>query len=156
MLVFRIAKTENRARDLSGYGSFRYGGRWNGKGTYMVYTSMNSSLAYLESLVHFDESFFLPELFIASIQLPDDEKLMYPLPDKNHPKNWLLPENLENKLMGDRWMTEAKYPAIRVRSAVNPLEYNFLLNPLFPGYGDLVRIQSVEAIKTDTRLRKRP
>ncbi|HWD90664.1 MAG TPA: RES family NAD+ phosphorylase [Mucilaginibacter sp.] len=154
MLVFRIAKSEERARDISGYGAFRYGGRWNSKGTRMLYTSMNSSLAYLESLVHFDESFFPPRLFIASIQIPDDETLVYQLPDKGYPKDWQAYGSPENKIIGARWMREAKYLAIKVRSAVNPLEYNFLLNPLFAGYNDWVRIESVEALKTDERLMK--
>lgn len=151
-----MAKSEDRARDLSGFGAFRYGGRWNSKGTYVLYTSMNSSLAYLESLVHFDESYFPPGLFIASIQIPDDQKLIYHLPDKNYPKNWQVPGNSEkNKILGDRWMREAKYLAIKVRSAVNTSEYNFLLNPLFSGYHDLVKIEVVEALKMDARLAKR-
>ncbi|HVS92370.1 MAG TPA: RES family NAD+ phosphorylase [Mucilaginibacter sp.] len=154
MIVFRIAKSEDRVRDLSGYGAFRNGGRWNSKGTYMLYTSMNSSLAYLESLVHFDESFFPPNLFVAAIQLPDDDKLIYTLPVKNYPKEWQLPENSENKTIGDRWIHERKYLAFKVRSAVNPSEYNFLLNPLYPDYNDLVKIASIEALKTDARLRK--
>jgi RES domain-containing protein len=53
MVVFRIVKSLNRAKDLSGMGAFKNGGRWNSKGTYMLYTSINSSLAYLETLVHF-------------------------------------------------------------------------------------------------------
>jgi RES domain-containing protein len=154
MTVFRIAKSEERARDISGFGAFKSGGRWNGKGTYMLYTGMNSSLAYLESLDHFDESWFPPGLFIASLQLPDDEKLFYQLPDKNYPRNWQVPENPENKIMGDKWMREMKYLAFKVRSAVNTSEYNFLLNPLYPGYHDLVKIVSVVPLKTDARLRK--
>jgi len=155
MLVYRIAKSELRARDISGYGAFRNGGHWNSKGITMLYTSMNSSLAYLENLVHFDESYFPPGLFIAAIQIPDDKKLVYQLPDRSYPKNWQTPENLANKRVGDRWMTDAKYLAIKVRSAVNPSEYNFLLNPFFPAYHDLVKIESLEALRTDARLKGR-
>lgn len=153
MLVYRIAKSEERARDLSGYGAFRNGGRWNSKGTWMLYTSINSSLAYLENLVHFDESYFPPGLYIAALEIPDDA-MIYQLPDKNYPRNWQMPENPANKVLGDQWILERKYLAIKVRSAVNPSEYNFLLNPLFPGYRDLLKISSVEALKTDARLGK--
>jgi RES domain-containing protein len=154
MLVYRIAKSENWVRDISGFGAFKNSGRWNSKGTYMLYTSMNSSLAYLETLVHFDESYFPPGLYLASVEIPDDEKLICTLPDKNYPRNWQIPENPANKALGDKWMLEKKYLGFKVRSAVNPSEYNFLLNPLFPGYHDLVKISSVEALKTDARLVK--
>ncbi|MGZ3777161.1 MAG: RES family NAD+ phosphorylase [Mucilaginibacter sp.] len=154
MLVYRIAKSEERVRDLSGYGAFRNGGRWNSRGTWMLYTSMNSSLAYLENLVHFDESYFPPGLYIAALEIPDDEALIYRLPDKSYPRNWQIPENPANKVLGDKWMLEKKYLAITVHSAVNPSEFNFLLNPLFPGYNDLVKIRSVTALKTDARLGK--
>jgi RES domain-containing protein len=153
MLVYRIAKSASRAQDLSGYGAFRYGGRWNSKGTYMLYTSVNSSLAYLETLVHFDEAYFPPQLYIASLQIPDDDRLFYQLPDKSYPKDWLSYENPEKKLMGDQWMRNAKYLGFSVRSAVNPYEYNFLLNPSFPDYQKLVTIESAELLRTDARLR---
>jgi len=61
MIAYRIVKSIGRAGDFSGTGAFRNGGRWNSKGTYMLYTSMNSSLAYLETLVHFDEADMPPQ-----------------------------------------------------------------------------------------------
>jgi RES domain-containing protein len=154
MTVFRIAKSETRARDISGIGAFRNGGRWNSKGTWMLYTSINSSLAYLENLVHFDESHFPPGLYIAAIEIPDDDIMIYQLPDKNYPRNWQIPENPANKALGDKWMLENKYVAFKVRSAVNPSEYNFLLNPVFPGFHDLVKVAKIELLRTDARLAK--
>ena len=152
MIAYRIAKSELRTRDISGMGAFRNGGRWNSKGIYMLYTSINSSLAYLENLVHFDELDLPPDLYISSINIQADENRIYQLPDKEYPNSWQILDNLENRQMGDRWMLENKYLAFQVRSAVNPSEYNFLLNPLYPGYHDLVKIESVEPLKIDARL----
>lgn len=155
MIVYRIAKSEARAKDLSGMGAFKNGGRWNNKGTYMLYASMNSSLAYLENLVHFDESDMPPDLYIAAIEITDQltiSELIYQLPDDQYPELWQLHENLENKVMGDGWMFSKEFLAIKVRSAVNPSEFNFLLNPLFPGYHDKVRLQSIEPLHIDARL----
>ncbi len=152
MIAYRIAKSELRARDISGMGAFRNGGRWNSKGIYMLYSSINSSLAYLENLVHFDELDLPPDLYISSINIQTDENTVYQLPDKEYPGSWQLLGNLENRQMGDQWMLEKKYLAFKVRSAVNPSEYNFLLNPLYPGYHDLVKIDSVEPLKIDARL----
>lgn len=151
MTVYRIAKSIERAQDLSGFGAFKFGGRWNSKGTHMLYTSMNSSLAFLENLVHFDEYNMPPGLYIASIEIKAT-KLIYKLPDADYPVAWLTHDNLENKLMGDEWMSAKKYLAIKVWSAVNPSEFNFLLNPLYPGYHDKVKIGTIRRIDIDPRL----
>ncbi|MFI5160128.1 MAG: RES family NAD+ phosphorylase [Sphingobacteriales bacterium] len=152
MIVYRIAKSELRARDISGIGAFSNGGRWNNKSTYMLYTSINSSLAYLENLVHFDELDLPPDLYISFINIQADENMVYQLPDNDYPNSWQLLDNLENKRIGDLWMLEKKHLALKVRSAVNPSEYNFLLNPLYPNYHDLVKVDSVEPLKIDARL----
>ena len=153
MTVYRIAKAEFRALDLSGTGAFKFGGRWNSKGTFMLYTSMNSSLAYLETLVHFEEADMPPNLFITTMEVNDDS-LIYELPDAEYPANWQTLDNLENKLISDILMREKKFLAIKVRSAVNPTEYNFLFNPLYPGYNDKLTIKSIEPIVIDARFIK--
>jgi len=119
----------------------------------MLYTSANSSLAYLENLVHFDELNFPPHLYIAEIELKETG-LIYELPDKKYPAGWQTLGNVENKFMGDKWMNEKQFIAVKVRSAINHLEFNFLLNPLFPGYRDQVVINYIEPIIVDARLIK--
>lgn len=154
MTVYRIARTEKRCRDISGMGAYKEGGRWNSPGTYMLYTSENSSLAFLENLVHFEADNLPPELFIMKIELQMNDSLIYTLPEEDYPKDWTLMDNLENQNLGDRLMAEQKYAAIKLRSAVNRYEYNVLLNPLFPGYHDLANIVLVEELSIDTRLLK--
>lgn len=152
MLLYRIAKSRQRATDLSGMGAYKFGGRWNNPGTYMLYTSENSSLAYLENLVHFDSDIIPPKLYIMAIEVGGKPELIRTLADSDYPKHWTRLGHLENKRLGDRWMREAKHLGIRVRSAVNPKEFNCLLNPLFPGYHDLVTVISVEQLPIDNRL----
>jgi RES domain-containing protein len=154
MVVYRIAKSEERAKDLSGFGSLKFGGRWNSKGTNMLYTSMNSSLALLENLVHFEESNLPPNLYLTTLEIKDADKLIYELPDDKYPAKWQVLDNLENKLIGDKWVLENKFLAFKVRSAINPSEYNFLLNPRFPGYYETVKISSIKPISLDARLLK--
>ena len=151
MFVYRIVQSKTRTRDLSGTGSFKYGGRWNNKGTYMLYTSENSSLAYLETIVHFDEEYFPPNLFIVKIEI-DNKAPVYAVPEKDYPVEWKQLELIKNKTTGDQWMAGKKFLAIKVRSAINYFEYNFLLNPLFPRFHDLVKVVDVIEIKTDERL----
>lgn len=151
MNLFRIVQDKKRTSDLSGAGAFRAGGRWNSEGTYMLYCSENSSLALLEKLVHFDEGDIPPQLFITELEVQNDT-LIYILPDKDYYRDWKKLSLLENQQQGDRWMREKIYLGIRVRSAINTAEYNCLLNPLFPGYHELLRIISVTEIKMDERL----
>lgn len=154
MRIYRIVKSRKRAMDLSGTGAFHIGGRWNNPGTYMLYTSENSSLAYLENLVHFDADVVPPHLYIIEIDIPNHKKLVYELPDKDYPAGWQLIGNLETRSIGDALMAAKKSLAVKVRSAVNSKEYNLLLNPLFPGYHDLVKIISIEPLPVDKRLIK--
>ena len=50
MRVFRLCRANFPAYD--GEGAYRVGGRWNSKGTRVLYMSENRSLAVLEILVH--------------------------------------------------------------------------------------------------------
>jgi len=151
MVVYRMVKSEERTKDLSGKGAFIEGGRWNNPGIFLLYTSMNSSLAILESLVHFDESELPPRMFIMHIEV-DESAIIYSLPDQNLPENWRQPENIELKEIGDKLIRSNQHIAIKVRSAVNPEEYNILLNPLFPAYYDLVKVIASEPYALDQRL----
>lgn len=151
MHVYRIAKSEKYTTDLSGLGSYLYGGRWNSKGTYMVYTSQNSSLAYLETLVHLDEFNLPPNLYLTIIEIRNNKEISE-LPDTLYPPNWQLIDNLGNQALGDQWMDAKQYLGIKVRSAVNPSEFNVLLNPQYPGFHEQVKVLSVEKLNIDSRL----
>lgn len=117
----------------------------------MLYTSMNSSLAFLENLVHFDESNIPPGLYVTTLEIIDDT-LIYQLPDGDYPANWQSSDNAANKTMGDEWMQAQQYLAFKIRSVVNPLEFNFLLNSHFPRFNDLVKITSINELAIDSRL----
>jgi RES domain-containing protein len=151
MDLYRIVKTFERASDLSGTGSFNVGGRWNSKGTYMLYTSENSSLAYLESLVHFDVENLPSRLFIMHLQLV--KTLIFILyQTKSIRADWIRIGSVKNQLLGNKIMNDKKYIGFKVRSAINTFEYNILLNPLFPRYYDYLKVKSVTEIRVDERL----
>lgn len=152
MFIYRIAKSERRVNDLSGMGAYKEGGRWNNPGTYMLYTSENSSLAYLENLVHFEPENAVPDLYIMCIELKVKDTLIYTLPEKEYPRNWHKIGNLDNKDLGDQLMKELQFMCVKVKSAVNPTEYNYFLNPLFPRYHDLVEVITVDKLSVDRRL----
>ncbi len=154
MFVYRIAKSKKRTTDLSGNGAFKEGGRWNNPGMYMLYTSENSSLAYLENLVHFEAENTPPHLYLMTIEIFGSDKLIYQLPKSAYPSDWQEIGNLQNKNTGDYHMNKLNFLAIKVKSAVNTAEFNILLNPLFPGYHELVKVVAVEQLHIDARLVK--
>lgn len=153
MTVYRIVKSKTRTADLSGTGAFRTGGRWNSEGTYMLYTSSTVSLSLLENLVHFELADCPPHLYLMHIELAPKVAL-YTLPEDGYPPRWQELEQAANKAIGDRFCREMGHLALKVRSAVNPMEYNYLLNPLFPRFHDLVKISKVEKLPFDPRLVK--
>jgi len=151
MVVYRIVKQKIRAADLSGIGSYHNGGRWNSPGTYVVYTSESRALAAFELLVHLDISEAPPGMFIMSVEIVDGAPV-YEVPDELLPPKWPGPENAALKTLGDRLLAENKYIALKVRSAVMPYEYNYILNPRFPPFSDMVKVIEVQEYNFDQRL----
>ena len=149
MVVYRISECRY-IKSLSGVGAALFGGRWNSKDVYMVYTSQSGALAMLEAIVHIGKV-PKPGLYcMATIEIPDDSietlKLeMLPAEWQNNPP----PNNL--KSIGDRFIESNKYAALKVPSVFITDEHNYLLNPAHPEFKK-VRITSEKPIRIDNRL----
>lgn len=152
MTVYRIAKNKQRAKDLSGKGAFIEGGRWNNAGVFALYTSESRALAMLEMLVHAEETELPPNMYIITIKF-DDKVPVYKVRDNELPKDWREPENVVLKNLGDYFLKDKKYFAVKVRSAVMPDEYNIVLNPLYPNYHSLVKVARADLLDVDERLK---
>ena len=128
MILYRIAKCKY-ANDLSGEGAAKYSGRWNSKGTRLVYTSTSISLANLEFLVNTDGLPLRSEICIMHIEVPNHSIKVCTL--ENLPSNWTT--NLMNtQKLGNDFITEQKHLLYQVPSAVINEENNILINPLHP------------------------
>jgi RES domain-containing protein len=152
MIVYRIAKSEERALDLSGTGAFKAGGRWNNEGSFALYTSEHQALAFLELLVHLEEADLPPDLYIVSLAVDNYKKLLE-IKDEDLPPDWRLPGNLALKHKGDLLLKAKTHIGFRVRSAVLPEEYNVVLNPQYPEFNTFVKILKVERLVVDQRLK---
>ena len=86
MLPYRTAE-EQFARDLSGDGARTYGGRWNSKGTPLIYTSESVALAALEVLVRTST----PKHFCRVIYQVPDSASIESIAVTELPNNWLIP-----------------------------------------------------------------
>ena len=153
MWVYRIAHRRYKEFTLSGIGAEKTGGRWNEAGTRAVYCSEHISLALLEYYVHTSNTGTLPkEILVARIYIPDDFTFME-LEDL--PAGWnRYPYTSSSAKVFGELVKDTGFFALKVPSAIVGVEYNYVLNPLFPDFGK-VRIDYFIELPLDPRLIQR-
>jgi RES domain-containing protein len=150
MRVYRLAKA-NYIGDLSGAGARSAGGRWNVKGTAVLYTAESRALATVEYLVHVPIAIIPRNLRMATMEAPDAApKQVVSINDL--PPNWnRYPPPPELARIGTGWISKNSHLLLYVPSAVVPGEHNVLINPLHPDMKH-VKLVDVEVYKFDRRL----
>ena len=127
MRVWRLCRKRHAAFD--GEGARLAGGRWNRRGTPVVYCSATLSLAVLEYFVNLPGGLAPPDLVSIAADVPDALS-SESLKAGALPRNWRrypAPEALAE--LGTRWVREGKTAVLAVPSVVVPQERNYLLNP---------------------------
>lgn len=129
MIVYRLCKSIY-GRDLSGKGAEICGGRWNTKGTPMIYTSESRALCLAELSVHLPLGIIPTDFVIVSIQIPESVKFKILNPN-DLPANWAsIPPDVQTQLIGSDFIHANSFLFIKVPSAIVPDEWNILINPL--------------------------
>jgi RES domain-containing protein len=137
---------------FSGKGARLYGGRWNPKGTAVVYTAASRALALLEMLVQ-DEP-LRAAYWLISATIPDTVRVEQ-VTLTSLPHNWMTSAHSETlRTIGRTWITRGKSAVLAAPSAVMPAETNYLLNPLHPDFAH-IQIGQARKLQTDLRLRRR-
>lgn len=150
MHVYRLAKAKY-IRDLSGIGARIAGGRWNVKGTSVLYTSQNRALATVEYLVHVPIAIIPKDLRMATLEVPDAAP-QTTVSIKDLPPNWNhYPAPPELAKIGTDWVAGKSQLLLYIPSAVVPGEHNVLINPSNPDM-KYVKILDVEVYRFDQRL----
>ena len=150
MRVWRIIPKLHLSQAFDGEGARRFGGRWNGLGTRVVYASATLSLAALEFFVNLDRDTEPDQLVAVSADIPDDTRIGY-IEVSDLPKNWRsypVPEELQ-----DLGTASASAAVLVIPSAVIPEERNYLLNPAHPDFKRF-RLNKPEAFHFDPRMWK--
>ncbi|MEO1340710.1 MAG: RES family NAD+ phosphorylase [Cyanobacteria bacterium J06635_13] len=152
VLLYRIRKAK-RIDDLSGEGARLYGGRWNIKGTPVLYTSDSTALATLETLVHTPLNLMPKNLSIVTLELADNLDLLKINREELPKKWWIDPAPLELAQIGQAWVKKQSSVALVVPSSVTPTGEgrNYILNPRHPDFTK-VKIVKVSAYNYDERL----
>ena len=128
------------AHDLSGKGAELTGGRWNRKGTPLVYSSTTRALACLETVVHLGSGDPLPlNRYLVEITVPahlwDDRTVL----DLAAHVGWdAEPAGRVSLDWGTTWAGSAGTLLAEVPSVIVPEESNVLINPRHPAASSLL------------------
>ena len=150
MRVYRIAK-ERYIHDLSGEGARTYGGRWNKKGTSVLYTAENRSLATVEYLVHLPIALIPTDTYIAELTIPDEIRYKQ-IEIEVLPQHWAAyPAPLVLAEIGEDWIEKNETLMLRVPSSVVKGEWNILINPKHRSFSE-IRLTGAEPYNFNERL----
>ena len=153
MIVYRLCRKAH-ANDLSGRGAELNGGRWNGKGTAMIYTSASRALCMVEIMVHIPAGIIPKDFYLVSISIPDDINI-FTIELKDLPENWNRnPIPGSTQKIGNDFIAARKAMVLKVPSAIVKDEWNYLINPLHQDF-KAVKIITAEPFSLDTRLFKK-
>lgn len=143
MQVFRLSR-EKYADVLSGKGAAIRGARWNSKGTEVIYTAENRSLAMAEVLVHLSLMTLPPDYVMLTIEIPDDLSVLE-ISEEDLPNRWnSFPYKQTTQRFGDDFIHGHQFCIMKVPSVVTQGEFNILIHPYHP---DFSRIKIVEAVR---------
>lgn len=152
MKIYRLSKKEF-INDLSGKGAEKYGGRWNSKGTVIIYTSDSRALCTAEVAVHFPLGIIPVDYFISTIEIPENVS-MKEISPKSLPDNWKsFPHSHSTQQIGDDFVIKNLHLVLKVPSAVIQGDYNFLINPYHTDFKK-IKILNIEPFDFDKRLFK--
>lgn len=151
--LWRIVKAKHVAAAFDGEGARRYGGRWNPRGTPLVYLGGTLSLAALETFVHLAPEDARLALVAIEVVVPDSVKITE-FSAKTLPPDWRNePPPHATQAIGQDWIKRNETALLRVPSIIVPREFNYLLNPNHATFAKL-KIQSPVPFGFDSRMWK--
>lgn len=137
---------------MCGEGTYLHGGRWNSKGTRVVYLGNSLAQASLELLVHLGRASVLNTYLKMEVSF--DESLMQYIDIADLPEDWTEPTMASSvQAVGDHWVEAQSSLILQVPSAAVRGEYNYLVNPLHTDFKDLI-FSPITAFNYDPRLIK--
>lgn len=149
MIVYRLSRSKY-AQDLSGKGAEMAGGRWNSKGTALIYTGQNISLCMSEVAVHMPLGIVPKDYELIHIEIPDEE--IQELSKKELPDDWRDQLSMnETQQIGNDFVKKSHKLILKVPSMVIQGEFNYLINPTHKNIGK-IKIKKTEPFRFDARL----
>jgi len=152
MIVYRLAK-QKYSDDLTGIGAELSGGRWNHKGTRILYTSDSRALCTAEIAVHIPIGLIPKDYYLITIEIPNEVKIQE-LDLKSISKGWEdFPYSGISQDIGDKFISKGEFLILKVPSVVVQGDFNYLINPGHKDFGK-IKIKKKERFSFDERLFK--
>ncbi len=130
----RLVKKSREAEAFSGEGARLYGGRWNHRGTAVLYISDSLSLAALEVFIYLGPSHRGMTFATFHIEIPDRVSMDSLARDKL-PKNWRdEPPPDACKDIGTDWAKGGTSALLELPSVIVPVQKNYVINIAHPDY----------------------
>jgi RES domain-containing protein len=150
--IWRVEKAVFAKTIRLGDGARLYGGRWNSPGRPAIYCAGSLSLALLEILAHVQtEEDAGQKRVLVRLELEESAIEEVKLPDL--PKTWRSALNTSPcRKMGDAWLARASSVALKVPSAILPIESNYIVNPAHRDFAKVVKWGKLKPMQLDPRL----
>lgn len=146
---WRLVKRETLDTAFSGDGARLYGGRWNHRGTLVVYISESLALAALELLVNMGQEGMALDFAAVKVRIPDAVKVKSLT---RLPKDWRAqPPPSSTMEVGTQWALKGQSAVLRVPSVIVPQEFNYVLNPLHSDFRKIT-MSALEPFSFDPRI----
>ncbi|MBM3556502.1 MAG: RES domain-containing protein [Alphaproteobacteria bacterium] len=142
------------ADDLTGVGAELTGGRWNRKGTRMVYAASSPALACLETIVHLNAGDLPLNRYLVQLDIPDRLiKAAFWFDPITHVGWDAIPAGQVSLDAGERWVKGGASAVMIVPSVIVLEEVNYLINPK---HADARKISTKKIRKWAYDMRLRP
>ncbi len=149
IVSYRVVKTKYLDSAFDGEGARLYGGRWNSKGTPVIYTSNSLALCSLEIFIHLPSYRLLSDYIYMTVTF--DSQLITKVSLIN---GWNdRPISKIAQTIGDQWINECHSAVLEVPSVLMPDGYNYLININHPEYNNM-KIGDPQPLQFDTRFEK--
>jgi RES domain-containing protein len=153
IVAWRLVKARYAAEAFSGEGARLEGGRWNPKGTPVVYLADHPALAALEMFVHLGKKASKIKFSLFRVEIPKEVKVLE-LFEAGLPAHWRAePPRPETMMVGEKWFHDRGTAVLKVPSVLVPAAANLIMNPGHPDTEKL-RIGKAEAFSFDPRMWK--
>lgn len=150
MRLYRLCRTKY-ALDMSGAGAEKTGGRWNKRGTPVIYTSSSRALCVAEMAVHLPLGILPSDYAMITYEIPDSIPFGG-VDERKLPDFWnSIPHGEETQDLGEQFVAAMKFAVLKVPSATVEGDFNYLINPRHPK-ATSVNIAEVRPFSFDSRL----
>ncbi len=152
MTAYRLTHSRY-ARDMSGFGAYKAGGRWNPRGYYALYLSEHPCGAILETLIHLPAQLIPDDFSLIRYRISNKAPIRQ-IKDTELPESWRQKDYRLSEFQeyGRINLFEKKILGMRIPSFVAYPSHNFILNPNHPKFAKNVHIVDIQPYIFDPRL----